>query len=325
MTVNGDSSFHHVPVLSGRVREVFSAGPLRRLIDGTLGGGGHTEMLLRDHPELEVLGIDRDREALAAARARLAWAGTRFHAVHGNYSDMRKLASDIGWSEVNGVLLDIGVSSFQIDTPRRGFSWRADGPLDMRMDCESPVTASRILNSASEEELTEIFREYGEIRPARRLAAAVAEARRRSPLAATGEFAALVEKTVGRGRPGGPPVPTLAFQALRIAVNDELGELKRGLEAAEAILAPGGILCVISFHSLEDRIVKEFIRHAGAECVCPPGLPVCRCGKVPTMRAVTKKAVTAAADEIAANRRSAPARLRAAVKLSPNPPKGAQS
>ena len=323
--MNGDPPFHHIPVLADQVREFLSAPGIRRMIDGTLGGGGHSELLLRANPRLEILGIDRDREALEAARARLAWAGERFHAVHGSYSAMEELAGGIGWHEADAVLLDIGVSSFQIDTPRRGFSWRADGPLDMRMDCDNPVTASRILNSASEEELAEIFREYGEIRPARRLAAAVVEARKRNPPATTGEFARLVEQTIGRGRPGGPPAPTLAFQALRIAVNDELGELRRGLEAAEKLLVPGGVLCVISFHSLEDRIVKEYIRRAGSSCICPPGLPVCRCGKIPTMRALTRKAVTASDDEIAANRRSAPARLRAAVKLSSTPSQGDQS
>ena len=307
--------FHHIPVLGEEVRNIIASGRnIKRIVDGTLGGGGHSSMLLEALPEAELIGIDRDQEALAAAGKRLAWAGNRFRSIYGNYSSMAELVRNAGWDKVDAVLLDIGVSSHQIDTPERGFSWRFDGPLDMRMDTSSSLTASRILNRWSFEELAAMFREYGEIPQAGKLAAAVIKEREARPYTSTAEFAATVERVTGR-RKGGPPVPTLAFQALRIAVNDELGELRRGLEAAVSILNSGGILCVISFHSLEDRIVKDFIRLGQAECICPPGLPVCCCGKVQTLRAITRKVVTPGSRELAENRRSAPSRLRAAEKI----------
>lgn len=309
-----NNPFHHIPVLAEEVCSIVGKSTVKRIIDGTLGGGGHSGLLLKALPEAELMGIDRDEEALAAATANLVWAGNRFHPVHGTYSAMKELAAGIGWQSVDAILLDIGVSSHQIDTPERGFSWRFDGPLDMRMDRNSPLTASRILNRWPVEELAEIFRNYGEIKQSRRLAEAVAERREKVPYTTTGEFAETVEAVLGR-RKNGPPVPTLAFQALRIAVNDELGELRRGLETAVSLLNPGGILCVISFHSLEDRIVKDFIRLGQAECVCPPGLPVCCCGKVRTLRAITRKVVTPGSTELSSNRRSAPSRLRAAEKV----------
>ena len=308
--------FRHEPVLLDAVLEhlVFDTARPARLIDGTLGGGGHSFALLEKYPKLELLGIDRDEDALAAASERLEPFAGRFTAVHGNYSEMAQIAREHGWNTVDGVLLDIGVSSFQIDTPERGFSWRGEGPLDMRMDRKSPVTAARLLNRASERELEEIFRKFGEIRPAKKLAAAVVARRTDAPFAATGDLVTLCDEVLGRARKGELPRPTLVFQALRIAVNGELDELEKGLNAACGLLRPGGRLAVISFHSLEDRIVKNFIREAARDCVCPPGLPVCRCRHRAFLRSVTRHAVTADGEELRRNRRAASARLRAAEK-----------
>ena len=308
--------FVHVPVLAREVAESFgfSEDAPARLIDGTVGGGGHSALLLRKFPRLELLGIDRDDAALARAERTLAFAGSRVALVRGDYSAMAQFAAERGWESVDGVLLDIGVSSPQIDRPERGFSWRNDGPLDMRMDRRSPVTASRLLNTAPEAELERVFRCYGEVPRSRKLAAAVAARREERPFATTSEFAALCDAVLGRAKPGKLPSPTLPFQALRIAVNDELGELERGLAEAVRILKPSGRLAVIAFHSLEDRIVKHFFRREAAECVCPPGLPVCVCGKRASLRIVTAKAVTATGEELAVNRRAACARLRVAEK-----------
>ncbi len=314
-TVEGE--FIHIPVL---YREVagYLALPVEkpaRLVDGTVGGGGHSAMLLERCPQLELLGIDRDESALEAAAQRLAFAGKRVTLVRGNYSELESRAREHGWNEVDGVLLDIGVSSPQLDHPERGFSWRADGPLDMRMDRRCEMTASRLLNRTPEEELEKILREYGEVDKSRKLAAAIVSERESRPFATTGQLVELCDRVLGRSKPGRLPAPTLVFQALRIAVNDELGELQRALPAALRLLKSGGRLAVISFHSLEDRIVKNFFRDEASNCSCPPGLPVCICGHRASVEILTRKAVTAQPDELEANRRSAPARLRAARKI----------
>lgn len=309
--------FKHVPVLAREVAELLTFPEERpaRMIDGTVGGGGHSALLLQKYPRLELIGIDRDDAALEKAAETLAFAGDRVRLVRGNYSELASIAAGSGWKTVDGVLLDIGVSSPQLDRAERGFSWRAEGPLDMRMDRRSGVTASRLLNQAPEEELERIFRTYGEISKSRKLAAAAVERRAEHPFATTADLVALCDEVLGRARPGKLPEPTLVFQALRIAVNDELGELERALPAAVRLLIPGGRIAVISFHSLEDRIVKNFFREEAASCVCPPGLPVCVCNKQPTLELLTRKAVTARPDELESNRRAAPARLRAAIRI----------
>ncbi|MBE6392782.1 MAG: 16S rRNA (cytosine(1402)-N(4))-methyltransferase RsmH [Lentisphaerae bacterium] len=309
-------AFEHISVLKNEVLEnlTFNTSAPARLIDGTLGGGGHSFALLEKYPHLELLGIDRDENALDAASERLKVFGSRFTAVKGCYSELAALAAEHGWNEVDGVLLDIGVSSPQIDTAERGFSWRENGPLDMRMDQTSPLTAARLLNRTSEEELGKIFRNYGELKFWRKLAAAVVARREEAPFAETSDLVKLCDDVLGKARKGELPRPTLVFQALRIAVNDELGELERGLNAAHDILKTGGRLAVISFHSLEDRIVKNFMRDAAKDCVCPPGLPVCCCNHRATLKLVTRHALTAAKSELEQNRRSAPAKLRVAEK-----------
>ncbi len=251
--------FSHQPVLPEEVMEYLVTPGGSRYLDGTLGGGGHARLLLQQVPVAEVLGIDRDDAALKAARECLAEFGERAHVARGTYADMTGLAAELGWKKVDGILLDIGVSSFQIDTPERGFSLRHDGPLDMRMDWRLRVTAASILNTTEEAELARIFWEYGEERKSRQVARAVVNRRKERPWMRTGEFAEMLDKVVGRTRHG-PPAPTRCFQALRIVVNGELEQLEKGLRAAVDLLNPGGRLVVISFHSLEDRMVKRFFR-----------------------------------------------------------------
>ena len=312
------STFHHIPVLAEGVLEhlVFPAERKVRMIDGTLGGGGHSSMLLEKYPQLELLGIDRDEMAIESAAKKLAFAGDRVHLCHGEYAMMKEHALSIGWESVDGILLDIGVSSPQIDLPERGFSWRNNGPLDMRMDQSSDVTAGRVLNFSSEEELCRIFREYGELRSAAKLARAVVERRKEGFFGTTADLVKLCDDTLGKSAPGKLPVPTLVFQALRIAVNRELEQLEEGLNGALELLSPGGRIAVISFHSLEDRIVKEFFRRESASCVCPPGLPVCCCGhKALLSLPLRSKVVTASKEELKNNPRAACAKLRIAEKL----------
>ena len=286
-----------------------------RLIDGTLGGGGHTGELLRRCPRLEVLGIDRDRQALEAAAEKCAFAADRLTLVRGDFADLDKIAAAHGWGDVDGVLLDIGVSSPQLDRPERGFSWRSEGPLDMRMDDRSPLTAGRLLNQASEEELARIFREYGEIVQARKLAAAAVARRSVKPFGTTLDLVALCDEVRGLSRPGKLPHPTLVFQALRIAVNDELGQLAKALRAATGLLKRHGRIAVITFHSLEDRIVKNHFRDESRDCICPPGLPVCTCGHRASRKLVNRKPLTPGEAELAANRRAGCAKIRAAEKI----------
>ena len=312
----------HIPVLPEAVCSFLApeSRTVRRIIDGTVGYGGHSSLLLKSKPEAELLGLDRDEDALAAARERLAFAGDRVHLMHSDYSRMADRAASLGWDKVDTILLDIGVSSRQIDDAERGFSFRfADAPLDMRMDRSRGRTAADIVNTQSEENLTVIFRDYGEIREARRLARRIVELRQTKPFLTCGELAAVCDDILGgfhrRGGRKGPPAPTLAFQALRIAVNGELDELRDGLQAAVDLLAPGGRMAVISFHSLEDRIVKNFIRDMAMNCKCPPGTPVCICSWRAVLKPLTRKPVEADERELAANPRAACAKLRAAEKL----------
>lgn len=314
------SPSHQAVLLDEVVAHLAPVSPVR-IIDGTVGYGGHAGALLDRWPESELLGIDRDEDALRSAAAVLAPFGERVHLVHGRYSEMDKAAADLGWTTVDAILLDIGVSSAQLDTPLRGFSYRFDGPLDMRMDRRDRLTASVILNTWSEEQLRRIFRDYGEERHARRVAAAIVRRREKRPWAKTGELAALLDEVIGRRAAGGLPPATRCFQALRIAVNRELAELEQGLRVATELLRAPGRLAVISFHSLEDRIVKHFIRHEAATCVCPPGCPVCICGKVARLRAITRRPIRASAAEIERNPRSSSAKMRVAERLPDDPDK----
>ncbi len=303
----------HKPVLPVEVLDYLAPQRGGRFIDGTLGQGGHAELVLQASPATEVLGIDRDAGAIETTRARLDRFGNRLVCRRGDYAQMREFAKEIGWMSVDGVLLDIGFGSHQLDDPARGFSFRHDGPLDMRMDRRQPVTAASLLNHESPDALIRILREYGEEKQARRIVEAIAERRQQRPWSRTGELADLIRGVVGNPRYE-TAVLARCFQALRIAVNDELGQLRRGLESAHLLLKPGGRLVVICFHSLEDRIVKQFIREKATGCICPPRMPQCVCGHQATLRLLSRKVVRPEDEETEDNSRAACAKLRAAEK-----------
>jgi 16S rRNA (cytosine1402-N4)-methyltransferase len=309
-------TFTHTPVLLAEVLGLLAVPGVRRLIDGTVGGGGHAAALLEALPECELLGLDRDDAALAAAAQRLAPFGARVRLERGRFGGLAAAAAAAGWEQVDAVLLDVGVSSHQLDTPERGFAHRLDGPLDMRMDRRAPLTAAVLLNRSEEQELERIFREFGEEPCARRLARAVVARRAERPWERTQELARLVTATLGRTHERGLPAATRCFQALRIAVNEELEELAQGLAAGIGLLRPGGRIAVISFHSLEDRLVKQRFRFEATACLCPPKLPVCRCGHRPRLRLLTRHPLRPGEAELAVNPRAAPARLRAAERLA---------
>ncbi len=286
-------------------------------LDGTLGGGGHSELILQKlGPDGLLFGIDRDTEALSAASSRLSVFGSRFRALKGSFADMESLLSSAGVDAIDGVLLDLGVSSHQLDTPQRGFSFRFDGPLDMRMDLTSGESAADLVNEMSAQELERVIKEYGEERWARKIAQRIVEARKQAPIATTLQLASIVERTIPRKFQEDRIHPaTRTFQALRIVVNEELEQLRRGIVAAIKLLKPGGRLVVISFHSLEDRIVKHEMREAATGCRCPKQLPRCVCGHLPVVRLLTGRPVLASAEEIRKNPRARSAKTRAVEKL----------
>jgi len=287
-------------------------------VDGTLGGAGHARMILEaSAPDGVLVGFDRDPEALAAARQRLAPYGERIQLVRGNYAVMAESLAAFGIDAIDGFLLDVGVSSHQLDTAERGFSFQVDAPLDMRMDPESGTTAADLVNGLSLDELARIIGEYGEERWAKRIASFIVKAREeRGAIERTMQLVDCVKGAIPRGAWEERIHPaTRTFQALRIAVNDELGSLERGLAAGIELLAPGGRGVVISFHSLEDRIVKTVFRRYAQGCTCPRMLPRCVCGNRPRVRILTGKPVMAGDDEVAANPRARSAKVRAVEKL----------
>ncbi|HEY1652142.1 MAG TPA: 16S rRNA (cytosine(1402)-N(4))-methyltransferase RsmH [Acidimicrobiales bacterium] len=304
-------SFEHIPVLRDEVVSLFAPVPPGVVVDATLGGGGHAASLLAAYPDLRVLGLDRDPAALEAAAQRLSSFGDRVTLIRSPFSAFESVVEEAEAAPLSGVLFDLGVSSPQLDRAGRGFSYRADGPLDMRMDPESGVTAADLVNGLPADALARLFRENGEGRLSGRIARAVVGAR---PLTSTGQLAEVVAAAVPQAaRRKGHPARRV-FQALRIEVNDEQNELRAALPAALTSLAVGGILAVISYHSGEDRLVKQtFAEAATGGCVCPPNLP-CVCGAVPRHRLVFRGARKAAAPEISANPRAEAARLRAIVR-----------
>ena len=287
-------------------------------LDGTLGGGGHARLILEAAaPDGILVGLDHDREALRAAAANLAEFGARAVLRQGNFSGMESHLDALGIAALDGVVLDLGVSSYQLDSPNRGFSFREEGPLDMRMDPSTGVSAARVIAEAEADDLRRIFREYGEERWAGRIAREIVAVRQQQPIETTLQLADLVSRVVPRGK--GPQrihPATRVFQALRIHVNGELDSLRAGLDAAVNRLKAGGRLVVISFHSLEDRIVKQAFRDLSAGCNCPPRLAVCVCGRQPVARVVTRKGVRATATEVENNPRARSAVLRALEKLA---------
>ena len=310
--------FAHVSVLLREVIEYLNPKPGNRYLDGTLGGGGHSEQILIDsEPDGLVLGLDRDEEALSAARQRLQRFGDRLSARQASFADAGEILVAIGWQAVDGVILDLGISSHQIDSPERGFSFRADGRLDMRMDRRQDLDAQRILNSCSEAELERIFRDYGEEPQARRIARALVAERKNKAIETTAELARIIARAKlsrgGRGRDHHPA--TQVFQALRIAVNQELVELERFLDKGYELLGPQGRMAIISFHSLEDRLVKQAFRKWSRTCLCPPRALICRCGWSPKVKLLTKKPVVPSAHEIETNPRARSAKLRVAERI----------
>ncbi len=306
---------YHLPVMAGEVVSGLAVEENAIILDGTLGEGGHSEAILESNPQARlVIGVDLDRRSVAAASQRLSPFASRFLPLRGNYADMVPLAAEQGVRRVDGVLLDLGFSSRQVARPGYGFSFQTDEPLDMRYDPGQALDASAIVNSRSERELAELFRRYGEEPRARAIARAIVRERAGRPLTSTAALAAVVERLAG-GRGGRRTHPaTRVFQALRIAVNGELDNLQAGLEAAVTLLRPGGRLAVISYHSLEDRIVKNFLARQSAACICPPGLPVCVCGHSPTLEIINRRVVRPSAAEVASNPRSRSARLRLAQR-----------
>jgi 16S rRNA (cytosine1402-N4)-methyltransferase len=310
----------HIPVLAEEVMSMLAPAPGSLQIDATLGGGGHTERILEaTDPDGRLLGLDADGAAIARVAGRLhPRFGDRLVLRRSNFRELATVAHDTGFEGVDGALFDLGLSSFQLADTERGFGFRAGGPLDMRFDTSRGLPASELLATLDVDELTALFRRYGEEPKARRIARAIVDARGVAPVATAEDLAALVERVA-------PPNPrqlrrthpaTRVFQALRIAVNEELDALQEGLAAAVDLLRPGGRLVVLSYHSLEDRIVKRFIAAERRGCVCPPELPVCVCGRNPRLRLLTRPSVTPTRAEVEANPRARSARLRAAERLA---------
>lgn len=311
------AGFRHIPVLPAEVIEYLAPVAGGTYIDGTLGGGGHSALILKAAGESgRLFGFDRDISAIKAAAASLALSGGKFTPINRNFSDMEEALAEYGVSSVDGFLLDLGVSSHQLDTAERGFSFQQDAPLDMRMDRESGVTVAELLAESSHGELARIIRDYGEERWAGRIASFICTAREEGPIETTLQLADLIKGAIPRKAWEERIHPaTRTFQALRIAVNEELSSLEKGLESAVRLLKPGGRGVVISFHSLEDRIVKQMFRGMATGCTCPKAFPVCVCSHRPEVRVLTGKPVLAGKDELAENPRSRSAKLRAVEKL----------
>lgn len=302
----------HVPVLYNVVLSALRPASGCRLVDGTVGAGGHAWGLLEaSAPDGELLGLDRDPAALKIAAERLKPFGARALLRQASFAEVRGVLEAVSWSQVDGVLLDLGLSSMQLDDPQRGFSFQHDGPLDMRLDPSAPETAADLVNNLQAGELVDLLTRFGEEPRARRVAQAIVAAR---PITTTRKLAELVARATGYK--GGRTHPaTRTFQALRIAVNDELEAVEQGLQQALGCLRPGGRLAVISFHSLEDRAVKQFMRRESRGCLCPPRQPVCTCGHVASLKEITRSPIRPEDDEVRQNPRARSARLRVAERL----------
>jgi 16S rRNA (cytosine1402-N4)-methyltransferase len=310
-----DGGVYHLPVFPAEIATWMDPAPGRFIIDGTLGGGGHSEVFLK--AGATVLGIDRDPEALAHARARLAGFGDRFSTWEGNFSRLQEIPGIQHGGRADGLLLDLGVSSRQLDSAARGFSFMRDGPLDMRMGPSSPHTAAEVVNQWAEADLVRILFEFGEEPKARRIASAIVKQRAVRKFETTLELADCIEKAVGRH--GRTHPATRAFQAIRMAVNEELESLAAALAAAPSVLKPGGRLLVITFHSLEDRMVKRFLRHRSTPFTDDPGWPEPRPNPDHQFQLLARKAITPTAEEISLNPRARSAKLRVARLLDPKP------
>ena len=316
------SASDHVPVLAEEVRELLAVQPGETVVDATFGAGGHSQLLADDlRGDGKLIAIDRDASAKSyfdrfKAQHRLAGEGLHSRFLRGEFSLVlsQLAANDV---QADAILLDLGVSSMQLDRPERGFSYAADAPLDMRMDTAAELSARELVNDADERELALIFKRFGEERYARQIARAIVRRREERPFERTGDLSDTIKQAIPTPARFGDGHPAKrVFQALRIAVNDELGALEAALPAAVRMLRPGGRIAVISFHSLEDRIVKQFVREQARGCTCPPEFPICTCGNEPVLRDLTRKPVRPGQRELEANPRAASAKLRAATKVS---------
>ena len=303
--------FRHESVLLNEVIEGLNIDPDGIYVDGTLGGAGHSLEVVKRLKGGRLIGIDQDSEALSAAAERLSPYKDRVSIIKDNYVNMTDVLSGLGIDKVNGILLDIGVSSYQLDNPERGFSYREDAPLDMRMDRDAPFTAEDIVNGYSKEELARIIREYGEEDFANNIAKHIAAEREKERITTTGRLAQIIDQAIpARVKKGSRSTAGKTFQAIRIEVNSELTVLKDSIQSMIDVLAPQGRLLIITFHSLEDRIVKNEFRKAENPCTCPPDFPVCVCGAVSKGRVITKKPITPGEEERKHNKRSTSAKLR---------------
>ena len=306
--------FKHISVMSEEVLKVLEVKQNGVYVDCTLGGGGHSrrigKLLSR---EGFLIGIDRDEEALTAAKKNLSDLNCRVELVHGNFSELEKILASLGVEKIDGILFDLGVSSHQIDTAERGFSYIRNSKLDMRMDRSQKLTAFEVVNSYAEEKLAKIFHDYGEERFSKKIANVICEKRKTFPIETTGELVSLIEKSVPRTKNGGHPAKRI-FQAIRIEVNNELEILTTSVKTAVKKLNLGGKIAVITFHSLEDRLIKNAFQNLAKGCICPKNFPVCVCGHKPEIK-ILGKATTAMAEEILNNPRSKSAKLRAAEKI----------
>lgn len=314
--LGGRGALAHRPVLLRETIELLAAKRGGLFVDCTVGLGGHSEAILQASSDAQVLGIDRDEEALELAGQRLAHYGSRFRAVHADFRELTRVLATAKVRQVSGVLADLGVSSLQLDSPRRGFSFRHEAPLDMRMDTSSGETAAELLGRLSEVEIANLIFEYGEEPRSRRIARGIVQRRERGqPVATTTNLREVVERAVGRGNKRRIHPATRTFQALRIAVNGELENLDRFLFEAVDHLEQAGRLAVISFHSLEDRIIKRTLQKLSGKCQCPPRLPKCICGATKKVEILTRRATVPGEEETEENPRSRSAKLRGAIKI----------
>lgn len=310
-------AFEHKSVLLNEVIENMNIKPDGIYVDGTLGGGGHSYEIASRLINGRLIGLDQDEAAIEAAGLRLAEFGDKITIIRSNYSEIKTVLHNLQIDKVNGILLDLGVSSYQLDTPERGFSYREDAPLDMRMDLRNSITAKDIVNNYSEMELYRIIRDYGEDKFAKNIAKHIVMARKDKPIETTYELNEVIKAAIpAKVRAIGGHPSKRTFQAIRIELNRELEVLKDTLKDMIDILAPGGRLLIITFHSLEDRIVKEAFKTNENPCTCPPGFPVCVCGKKPKGRVITKKPILPSKEELEFNKRSKSAKLRIFEKIS---------
>jgi len=310
-----DELFEHQSVMPREVLALLEPQAGGVYLDGTLGGGGHARLILEAAPTARLIGIDRDPAAIVRAGGILAPWQTQVSLHQCTFDCAAELVAELGIDGLDGMLLDLGVSSHQLDTADRGFSFRFDAPLDMRMNPQEGATAADLVNDLAEKQLVEIFFRYGEERYARRIARNIVAQRVERPFLRTFELAEVVRRCIPKGKPQRIDPATRVFQALRIAVNAELEQVEKGVKQGIRLLKPGGRLVVISFHSLEDRMVKQLFREAATACVCPPRLPICRCGRTPEVEILTRKGLKAQETEIAFNPRSRSAVLRAVRRL----------